>query len=57
MADQDTERVSTETSPDRAAEVAESDTQRDNRNEQADGSPVPDPTAGETNAEDVPQAD
>ena len=29
----------------------------DNRNEQVDDSPVPDPTTGDTNADDIPDAD
>jgi hypothetical protein len=29
----------------------------DDRNEEVDESPVPDPTAGDTNASDIPEAD
>jgi hypothetical protein len=29
----------------------------DDRNEEVEGTPVPDPTEGDTNAEDVPEAD
>ncbi|MBD0329918.1 MAG: hypothetical protein ICV64_07435 [Thermoleophilia bacterium] len=57
MADQDTEAPSKETSPDRAAEVADGPGRNDDRNEQVEESPVPDPTTGDTNAEDIPEAD
>ena len=29
----------------------------DDRNDEVDDSPVPDPTQGETNADDIPEAD
>ena len=57
MAEQDTEAPSLGTSPDRAQEVADGDAREDNRNETVDDSPVPDPTTGDTNTEDVPDAD
>ena len=57
MSTQDNEAVTTETSPDRAEEVAVGPGRVDNRNEEAEGSPIPDPTADDTGADDVPEAD
>jgi hypothetical protein len=57
MAEQDTEAPSTETSPDRAEEVAEGTGREDNRNELVEDSPVPDPTSGDTDSDDIPNAD
>jgi hypothetical protein len=57
MADQDTEAPAKETSPDRAAEVADGPGREDDRNERVDDSPAPDPTSGDTDAEDIPEAD
>jgi hypothetical protein len=37
--------------------MSDEDIRDDNRNEEIDESPVPDPEAGPTNAEDDPQAD
>lgn len=41
----------------RAAAVAAGSGRDDDRNEQVPGSPAPDPTEAESDAEDVPQAD
>jgi hypothetical protein len=57
MAEQDTEAPTTETSPGRAEEVADASPREDDRNDEAGGSPVPDPTEDDTTAEDVPDAD
>lgn len=57
MDEQDRQAATTPTSPDRAAEVADTEGREDNRNEEVEGSPIPDPTEGDTNAEDVPDAD
>ena len=56
MDDQNT-RATEPASADRAAEVASGSGRRDDRNEEAAGSPAPDPTDAESNAEDVPGAD
>ena len=56
MDDQNTQ-VTEPASPDRAADVAVSEGRTDNRNDEVEGSPVPDPTEGDTNAEDIPDAD
>ncbi|MFN2470273.1 MAG: hypothetical protein ABR583_04650 [Gaiellaceae bacterium] len=56
MDDQDTQQATEPTTPDRAAEVAATEGREDDRNEEVDGSPVPDPT-DDTDAEDVPGAD
>ncbi len=57
MESQDTEQATSPTTPDRAAEVADGAGRVDNRNEEVDASPVPDPTANDTNAGDIPDAD
>ena len=57
MEAEDTEAASTSTSPDRAADVATGEGRPDDRNEEIDESPVPDPTTKETGAGDDPQAD
>ncbi len=57
MKPEDTEAASHETSPDRAADVADGPGRVDNRNEEVDASPVPDPTANDTGADDIPDAD
>ena len=57
MTTEDTEGVIEPTSPDRAEEVALGSGREDNRNEQVDGSPVPDPTADDTDTDDIPEAD
>ena len=49
-------RATEPTEPDRAEQVATGDGREDDRNEPA-GSPVPDPTADDTGADDVPDAD
>ncbi len=56
MTDQDTQATEP-ASPERAGDVATSTGRDDDRNEQADGSPAPDPTDGDGDAEDVPGAD
>ena len=55
--EQDPPEVSTSTEPDRASEVAVGPGRTDNRNEEVDASPVPDPTADDTGADDIPEAD
>jgi hypothetical protein len=45
MADQDTERT------------PRGHPRDDDRNDEVEGTPIPDPTEGDTNAEDVPDAD
>ena len=57
MDEQDTEAATHGTSPDRAAEVAQGPGRVDNRNDEVDASPVPDPTADDTGADDIPEAD
>jgi hypothetical protein len=57
MSEQDTEPPSTGTSPDRAEDVATGEPREDTRNDVVDDSPAPDPTSGDTTAEDVPDAD
>ena len=57
MEAEDTEAASTSTSPDRAEEVAVGDAREDDRNEELEQSPVPDPEAKDTGAPDDPQAD
>ena len=57
MSEQDTEQATTPTSPDRAEAVADGPGRVDNRNEEVDASPVPDPTANDTGADDIPDAD
>ena len=57
MTTEDTEAVSTETSADRAEEMAVGPGRTDNRNEEVDASPIPDPTADDTGADDIPEAD
>jgi hypothetical protein len=57
MAEQDTEAPTTGTSPDRAQEVADGSGRKDTRNDNVDDSPVPDPTSGDTDADDIPDAD
>ena len=37
--------------------TAENHPRDDDRNEEVEGSPIPDPTEGDTNAEDIPEAD
>ena len=51
------DEATTPTTPDRAADVAGERGRVDNRNDEVDASPVPDPTAGDTNAGDIPEAD
>ena len=57
MAHEDTEAASHETSPDRSEEVAVGGGREDNRNEELDQSPIPDPEAKDTGTGDDPQAD
>jgi hypothetical protein len=57
MADQDTEAPATDTAPDRAEQVASGTGREDDRNDTVDDSPVPDPTSGDTDTEDIPEAD
>ncbi len=57
MSDENTEQATERTTPDRAAEVAATEGREDNRNDLAEGSPVPDPTEEDTGAEDIPDAD
>jgi hypothetical protein len=57
MAEQDNEAPSLGTSPDRAEDVADGPGREDNRNDLVDDSPIPDPTTGDTNTEDIPDAD
>ncbi len=57
MTDENTEQATEPTTPDRAAEVAASEGREDDRNDLAEGSPIPDPTEEETGADDVPDAD
>lgn len=57
MAEQDTEKTGTGTSPDRTEEVADGPGREDDRNDLVDDSPVPDPTTGDPDAEDIPSAD
>ena len=57
MTDEQNPPAVTPTEPDRAADVADERGRVDNRNEELDQSPVPDPTAKDTNAGDDPQAD
>ena len=54
---EDAPDVSTSTEPDRASDVAVGPGRADNRNEEVDASPVPDPTADDTGADDIPEAD
>ncbi len=49
--------MSESTEPERAREVAAGEGRRDDRNEEVPESPVPDPTEGDTNAGDIPEAD
>ena len=51
------EKTTEPTTSDRAAEVAATEGREDNRNELAEGSPVPDPTQDDTGADDIPDAD
>ena len=53
----DTEQVVEPTTPDRAEEVAVGPGREDNRNDEVDGSPIPDPTGEDTGADDIPEAD
>ena len=57
MSEQDTEAATHETAPDRAEEVTAGPGRIDNRNDEVDASPVPDPTADEAGADDIPEAD
>ena len=57
MDEQDSQGATTPTTPERAADVADTEGREDDRNEEVEGSPIPDPTEGDTNAEDVPDAD
>ena len=57
MDDENTEQATEPTAPDRAAEVAATQGREDNRNELAQGSPIPDPTEDDTGADDIPDAD
>ena len=54
MTDQDTQATEP-ARPERAADVATTNGREDDRNEQAEGSPAPDPTTADN--EDVPDAD
>jgi|tagenome__1003787_1003787.scaffolds.fasta_scaffold20693169_2 hypothetical protein len=56
MDDQDTQATEP-ASPERAAEVATESGRDDNRNDEVEGSPVPDPTATDSGADDIPDAD
>ena len=57
MEAEDTEAASTSTSPEHASEVATGEGRPDDRNEEIDESPVPDPTAKQPGAGDDPEAD
>ena len=55
---EDTEQATSPTTADRAAEVAQGPGGRpDNRNEELDQSPIPDPEAKDTSTADDPGAD
>ena len=57
MDDQDTEQATEPTTADRAAEVAATEGRGDDRNEELDQSPVPDPEAKDAGSTDDPGAD
>ena len=57
MNEENTERTTEPTTPDRAADVAATDGRVDDRNSELEGSPVPDPEADEGDAIDDPGAD
>jgi hypothetical protein len=57
MTDQEDTRATEPASPDRAATVASESGREDDRNEQAAGSPAPDPAETAGDADDVPEAD
>ncbi len=57
MTDQEDTQATEPARPERAGDVAISTGRDDDRNEQAEGSPAPDPTAAGGDAEDVPEAD
>ena len=58
MSEENTERTTESTTPDRAAAVAATDGRADDRNQPVGESPVPDPEADEGgDAIDDPQAD
>ena len=55
MTDQEDTQATEPARPERAGDVATTNGRKDDRNEEAAGSPAPDPT--ETDGEDVPEAD
>ena len=57
MEGKDTEGVTEPTRADRAQEVADGEGRVDDRNEEVDASPIPDPTQDDTDAGDIPEAD
>ncbi len=57
MTDQEDTQATEPASPERAGDIATATGREDDRNEQADGSPAPDPTETDGDAEDVPGAD
>ncbi len=57
MDEENTEGVTSPTTPDRAAEVAQVIGRPDDRNEELEQSPIPDPEDKDTGAGDDPSAD
>ncbi len=57
MHEEDSQGATSPTTPERAAEVASGAGREDDRNEELDQSPVPDPEDKDSGAGDDPQAD